>query len=256
VAEQPRIHDSTSDQSARSQRPPPPLSRYARAETPPAEPAEADQPVDETGASAQPATDATRRAEATPAPQPVDAEQIVPAAAEPGAGDPASPPVAEPELVESLPPELSAQSGDLDQPQAALVTVSSPPAEAGRREKVPFWKRIVLPRPIAQATQAATGRSQSLEPILARIGALEKQLAANQSATEIHLDRFEENITRLWELEEQMTITEVRERLALLEANQEEIADGLHVIGRNVSILAIVLAIAVAATLLVAGLAG
>ena len=38
-----------------------------------------------------------------------------------------------------------------------------------------------------------------------------------------------------------------RERLALLEANQEEIADGLHAVARNLSIIAVVLALAVGA---------
>jgi len=50
-------------------------------------------------------------------------------------------------------------------------------------------------------------------------------------------------------------VTEGRERLALLEANQEEIADGLHAVSRNLSILAVVLSLAVAAALLTLGVA-
>lgn len=128
--------------------------------------------------------------------------------------------------------------------------------------KVPLWKRIALPlvQSAAAATQgeraktAPASRPASLEPVLTRLSALEKQLAANQSATEGQLARFEENITRLWELEEQLTLTEVRERLALLEANQEEIADGLHAVGRNLVLVAVVLAAGIAAGLLALGL--
>jgi len=118
------------------------------------------------------------------------------------------------------------------------------PDHAPGGKKLPFWKRITLPRAPGPQPAARTeaARPPSLEPVLARLNALEKQLAANQAATENQLTRFEENITRLWELEEQMTLTEVRERLALLEANQEEIADSLHTVGRNLAWLAVVLA--------------
>jgi hypothetical protein len=133
-------------------------------------------------------------------------------------------------------------------------------ADATAGKKMPFWKRLALPLvqsassgPHA-ATRSAGTRAPSLDPILTRLGALEKQIAANQSATESQLTRFEENLTRLWELEEQMTITEVRERLALLEANQEEIADGLHTVSRNLVLVAVVLAAGLAAGLLALGL--
>jgi hypothetical protein len=252
VAEQPRIHDSTSELGRRSEGPPPPLSRYARTALAPEEGAREDNPA---AVEASPATPiessqvAQVAAEPEPPVDPVDEDEPEPLLQ----AEADSTTLAEPELVDSLPPELAMDTAGGE--HAALVTLPHDPAEPKRREKLPFWKRIALPRPLVQATQAATGRSPSLEPILARLGALEKQLAANQSATETHLERFEENLTRLWELEEQMALTEVRERLALLEANQEEIADGLHLVGRNVSILAIVLAIAVAATLLGLGLA-
>ena len=77
----------------------------------------------------------------------------------------------------------------------------------------------------------------SLDPVLNRMLALEKQIAANQSATEIRLEQFEENLTRVWEREEKLAQAEFRERLALLQANQEEIADALHTTGRNLIVL-------------------
>ena len=63
-------------------------------------------------------------------------------------------------------------------------------------------------------------------------------MAANQSATELRIEQFEENLTRLWELEEKLAQAEFRERLALLQANQEEIADALHTTGRHLIVLA------------------
>ncbi|HKX45599.1 MAG TPA: hypothetical protein VJP77_02780, partial [Planctomycetota bacterium] len=129
--------------------------------------------------------------------------------------------------------------------------------EAAAR-KLPFWKRIALPRaqpaPAAATPRSEPSRSVSLEPVLSGLAALEKQLVAHQSATEAQLRRFEDNLTRLWEVEDQMALTEVRERLALLEANQQEIADGLHSVGRNLVLLAVVLATAVAGGLLAVGL--
>ena len=82
---------------------------------------------------------------------------------------------------------------------------------------------------------------------MTRIGALEQQISANQATTLSRLENLEQNITRLWELEEQLTLTEVRERLAVMEANQEEIADGMHAVARNLAYVAVVLALAVAA---------
>ncbi|MAJ62071.1 MAG: hypothetical protein CBC48_20340 [bacterium TMED88] len=120
-----------------------------------------------------------------------------------------------------------------------------PAPESASGRKVPFWKRITLPRTPQAAAAPSIDRGPAppnLEPILARLAALEKQLAANQVATESQLTRFEENITRLWELEDDLALNEVRERLALLEANQEEIADGLHAVGRKLVTLAVVLA--------------
>ncbi|MCH2187465.1 hypothetical protein MK280_16555 [Myxococcota bacterium] len=120
-----------------------------------------------------------------------------------------------------------------------------PASETPSGRKVPFWKRIALPRTPQPAAAPSIDRGPAppnLEPILARLATLEKQLAANQVATESQLTRFEENITRLWELEDDLALNEVRERLALLEANQEEIADGLHAVGRKLVTLAVVLA--------------
>jgi hypothetical protein len=134
------------------------------------------------------------------------------------------------------------------EPQVEVLPIPSRPhaPDPPKQERVPFWKRIALHRP---ATSSASNepRMPSLEPIQLRLLGLEKQIASNHSATQARLNTFEENITRLWELEDQLALTEVRERLALLEANQEEIADGLHAIARNLTVLAAVLGVSVVA---------
>ena len=119
-------------------------------------------------------------------------------------------------------------------------------------KRSPFWKRITLPRaqeppaPVAQPIEPKI----SLEPIVARIRALEEQIAANHSDSQARLEQSEENLTRLWEMEEQLAQAELRERLAVVEANQEEIADGLHAVARNLVVLASLLGTALGASLL------
>lgn len=252
--------------------PRPVLSRYARRVAKPAtvQPSEPD-PGDPVAAEARPVdfeiSARTPELPVTPErpgdPEPASASSDRPAVPDPAAGGapreeaptPRSAPdeVRRVEASEVREAEPAAAGGWM----SALIPIPSEPAgDRGARKKVPFWKRIALPRAQATSPGAATTapRPLSLEPILTRLNALEKQLAANQSATESQLARFEENITRLWELEEQLTLTEVRERLALLEANQREIADALHTVGRNLTLLAVVLAAGLMAGLLALGL--
>ena len=117
-------------------------------------------------------------------------------------------------------------------------------------KRTSFWKRITTPRTQSEPAGAPPPAPISLEPVLSRMLGLEKQLAANQSATELRIEEFEENLTRLWELEEKLAQAEFRERLALLQANQEEIADALHTVGRNLTLLSVVVSIALVAAVL------
>ena len=127
-----------------------------------------------------------------------------------------------------------------------------PEAPARQARRTSFWKRLSLPRVQGAPAQPAPEPAPtiSLEPVISRMLALEKQLAANQSATEVQLEQFEQNLTRLWEMEDQLAQAELRERLAVLEANQEEIADGLHAVGRNLIVLVSVVGAALAAGVL------
>lgn len=202
-----------------------------------------------TGPRAETLASAVEEAPAADLAEPDPAEETqAPAAASAPAAD--HEPVRRVEATEVHEPEQPAASA-WSRSMVAVGERAEP--EAGRGKKVPFWKRIALPRS-PSASPGPAPAQPSVEPLVARLVALEKQLAANQSATETRLDKFEENITRLWELEEQLAVTEVRERLALLEANQQEIADGLHTVGRNLTLVAIVLAAGVAAGLLALGL--
>ena len=134
------------------------------------------------------------------------------------------------------------------EPPPPVISATVPTVLPPRREpepRVPFWKRITLPRIQSSTAQAAT--PPSLEPILERLEALEKLLADSQKATIGQLEQVEENLNRLLELEDELGLSEIRERLSLVEAGQVEIADGLHSISRNLSVLTVVIALLVAA---------
>lgn len=111
----------------------------------------------------------------------------------------------------------------------------SPPPRAEQR--VPFWKRLSMTRTAAPAPPPAAAISPDLlKPVLERIDHLTRRFEREQKALHERLDQFEHNITRLWELEEQMGLEEVRAQLAVIQANQEEIADGVHALARKVAI--------------------
>jgi hypothetical protein len=149
--------------------------------------------------------------------------------------------------------EKRERARERDEDGRSLVTVPAVrPPEPPRKQRLPFWKRIALPRkPTPEPMHAAPVPSPpaaptDLGPVLRQLDALEAQLRDSQRVTREQLQAFEENLTRMWQLEEQIALTEVRERLALLEASQEEIADGLHAVSRHLSILAVVLGLGLA----------
>ena len=233
------------------------LSRFA-ARRPPAEraddPSEADiDPADANAPRSTPAPAADPQANAATATPPPALETRAPDAPVEEAPPPAAEPEARVRRVEANEvrpaPDNTPSWQAAPSSSAVPARIDRPAPETPSGRKVPFWKRITLPRTPQAAAAPSIDRGPAppnLEPILARLAALEKQLAANQVATESQLTRFEENITRLWELEDDLALNEVRERLALLEANQEEIADGLHAVGRKLVTLTVVLATGIA----------
>ena len=153
------------------------------------------------------------------------------------------------------PPARRARSAEAGATPASQSVVSLPALRAPeppRKPRLPFWKRIALQRkPAAERAPAADAPSVAapapdLAPVLRQLASLEKQLQDSRVVQREQLKAFEENLTRMWQLEEQIALTEVRERLALLEASQEEVADGLHAVSRNLSILAAVLGLGLA----------
>jgi len=167
---------------------------------------------------------------------------------------PAAPSVATTRTPEGARRDPPSKSVEPPRVQAPAQPVPSPPPRASaplptvlppeREQRVPFWKRIHLPRAQGPA-QAPT--PTSLEPVLERLEALEKLLAESQKATIGQLEQMDENLERLLELEDELGLSEVRERLALVEAGQVEIADALHSVARNLSVLSVVMALIVAA---------
>ena len=64
-------------------------------------------------------------------------------------------------------------------------------------KRTSFWKRITMPRVHTEPADKPPSPPISLEPVLNRMLGLEKQIAANQSATELRIEQFEENRTNI-----------------------------------------------------------
>jgi len=221
-------HESKPDVAAS-----PPLSRYVSAGATPA--AVRTREVEERRAEGETGVvDDSEGAKSDPTASPAASAATAPQEGDSGAANLATPRAW---VTDSTPKTAEPTTTDVS-PMLPVATTPPPP----KREKVPFWRRIAMQRSSGPAL-----KSGSIEPLVTRIGALEQQISANHATTLSRLEHLEQNITRLWELEEQLTLTEVRERLAVMEANQEEIADSMHAVARNLAIVAVVLALAVAA---------
>ncbi len=156
-------------------------------------------------------------------------------------------------VVRAEPPRAATAGARSDRARSSgdmLPIPTTPEPGPPGRGRLPFWKRIALHRP----APAPAAPAVSLDPVLTRLNELDRRIAENQRATLSRMNSFEENITRLWELEEQTSLNEVRERLALLEANQEEIADALHSLTRNLSLISLLIVLALAGGALAAGI--
>jgi hypothetical protein len=163
---------------------------------------------------------------------------------------------------EQVPTDDTALCAEAIQPESAGPTQPPPspirpglapgPLRGEDGERIPFWKRVAMYRP---ETALTTPPAAAVEAVAERMAGLEQRLSARDEELARRLDRFEENITRLWEIEEQMSLNELREKLAFIQANQEEIADGLHALSRNATFLtAALVLLAAGAALAVAAL--
>jgi len=229
--------------------PVPALSRYARPEAaavPIPEPASGPAPANAASAATatetnfDPSPDTTPEAATAAEPvappsqpeRPVD--PIVQAASEEWATDPSPPQPVEDARDGGTAPNLAPNPASGT--HAPALREAPHPDEPKRRR--PFWKRIAMARPAAepQAQPQVAIPPDLLKPALERIDHLTRRFEREQKALHERLDEFEHNLTRLWELEEQMGMEEVRAQLAVMRANQEETADAVHALAKRVTI--------------------
>lgn len=119
------------------------------------------------------------------------------------------------------------------------------PAPAPEEKRKPFWRRIGLTRPAAEDPPAT-----ALEPILARLAALESEFQARHANSEGRLARSERILRRLEERDRQVSLLKIRQRLDGLEIDQAEMEESLQAAQRSLRGLA---ALALLALLSAAG---
>jgi hypothetical protein len=215
--------------------PVPALSRYARPEARRAE-ATAQTASDEPVSAAEPAKGRVR-----PDAQPEADEThrrldpIVEAASDEWATDP-SPPQPVRDTRSAGPASASARTGPGSSLAPAIREARARKQDESKRR--PFWKRLSMVRPAGESSSppAVEIPKDLLKPAIERIDHLTRRFEREQKVLYERLDEFEHNLTRLWELEEQMGLEEIRAQLAVMRADQEEIADGLHALTRRMTI--------------------
>ena len=107
------------------------------------------------------------------------------------------------------------------------------PGPAPEEKKKPFWRRIALTRPASE-----NPTTTSLEPILARLAALEREFQAYQRESEDRLARSERIVRRLEEHSRQVSLLEIRRRFEGLEIDQAEAEESLDAARRSLTGLA------------------
>ncbi len=147
----------------------------------------------------------------------------------------AAPPDSTREPLDSEQAERSERPGESTPESRALVSVPTVlPHRSDEQPRSSFWQRIAARGGLARQADRGVATKTDIQPILERIDALESLLADGQKAS---LARSELHEEALRALETEVDLSDVRERLALVEAAQMEIADGLHALARNVMIL-------------------
>jgi len=116
------------------------------------------------------------------------------------------------------------------------------PTEPAENKKVSFWRRIALPRTAARGSTP----TPSLESLLERVHALERQSATHQALTEERLARAEHALGQIRGRDPEAALNALRERLAGLEIDQSESEEALARATRGVKILNTLLATALA----------
>lgn len=121
-------------------------------------------------------------------------------------------------------------------PSAVPSTLPALPAAAPAK-RLPFWRRIALPRSTTSRDPAEVAR---MESIAARLGELEGEFAAHRSRTADRLERAEDALHQIRERERANALARIDERLAGLEADRQRVETALTQAARGLR-LAVVL---------------
>jgi len=123
-------------------------------------------------------------------------------------------------------------------PPASSLARSDPGGAPASEKRPPFWRRIALTR-----APAAGPSAEALESALERLRRLETQLAAGHASTDDRLARCEHALREIWDRERQVSLAELRERLAGLEADQTAAEDALRRATRGLQVLGALLVV-------------
>ena len=124
-------------------------------------------------------------------------------------------------------------------PASALMR--STPERAPVAEKRPsFWRRISLARGPAEGVS-----TDALDSTLERVQRLENQITTQNASTDERLARCENAVHEIWDRERQVSLAQLRERLAGLEADQAAAEEALRSANRGLRWLGALLALTV-----------
>lgn len=137
---------------------------------------------------------------------------------------------------------LGARVADPAPTSAAPSTLpAAPPAAPAKR--LPFWRRIALPKatPLRSLDEAAR-----MESIAARLAELEDAFATHRSRTAGRLERAEDALHQIRERERANALARIDERLAGLEADRQRVETALTEAARGLRLAVIVFALSAA----------
>ena len=133
---------------------------------------------------------------------------------------------------------LGARVADPAPTSAAPSTLPAAPAK-----RLPFWRRIALPkaRPPRSPDEAAR-----MESIAARLAELEDAFATHRSRTAGRLERAEDALHQIRERERANALARIDERLAGLEVDRQRVEMALTQAARGLRLAVIVFAVSAA----------
>lgn len=122
-------------------------------------------------------------------------------------------------------------------PASALMRSET---ERAQEKRPSFWRRIAMARGPAEGLSA-----DALNSALERVQRLENQLTTQHASTDERLARCENAVHEIWDRERQVSLAQLRERLAGLEADQTAAEEALRRANRGLRWLGALLALTV-----------